>query len=147
MQFRCLVSKKILFAKATTESIIIEGRTDENSWKNTTEVATNCIVFEPDNGKLISKDKKSEVEILDDNDAVYISAILYDNQPGKIQRQITNRDVFGASDHFSVLINGFNDGQQDFRFYVSAANVQMDSLATEGNEDFTWDAIWESQFL
>lgn len=111
MQFRCLVSKKILFAKATTESIIIEGRTDENSWKNTTEVATDCIVFEPDNGKLISKDKKLEVEILDDNDAVYISAILYDNQPGKIQRQITKRDVFDVSDHFSVSINGFNDGQ------------------------------------
>jgi hypothetical protein len=39
---------------------------------------------------------------------------------------------------FSVSINGFNDGQQDFRFFVSAANIQMDCLATEGNEDFSW---------
>jgi hypothetical protein len=31
-------------------------------------------------------------------------------------KEITNRDVFGVSDHFSVSINGFNDGQQDFRF-------------------------------
>jgi hypothetical protein len=44
-----------------------------------------------------------------------------------------------------VSINGFNDGQQDFRFFVSAANIQMDCLATEGNEDFSWDAIWESK--
>jgi hypothetical protein len=36
-----------------------------------------------------------------------------------------------------VSINGFND-QQDFRFFVSAANIQMDCLATEGNEDFSW---------
>jgi hypothetical protein len=36
-----------------------------------------------------------------------------------------------------VSINGFNDGQQDFRFFVSAANIQMDCLATEGNEDFS----------
>jgi hypothetical protein len=43
-----------------------------------------------------------------------------------------------------VSINGFNDGQQDFRFFVSAANIQMDCLAT-GNEDFSWDAIWKSK--
>jgi hypothetical protein len=30
-------------------------------------------------------------------------------------------------------------------FFVSAANIQMDCLATEGNEDFSWDAIWESK--
>jgi hypothetical protein len=54
--------------------------------------------------------------------------MLYDNEPNKIQKEITNRDVFGVSDHFSVSINGFNDGQQDFRFFVSAANIQMDCL-------------------
>jgi hypothetical protein len=36
---------------------------------------------------------------------------------------------------FSVSINGFNDGQQDFRFFVSAA-IQMDCLARR-NEDFS----------
>jgi hypothetical protein len=35
--------------------------------------------------------------------------MLYDNEPNKIQKEITNRDVFGVSDHFSVSINGFND--------------------------------------
>jgi hypothetical protein len=29
--------------------------------------------------------------------------MLYDNEPNKIQKEITNRDVFGVSDHiFSV---------------------------------------------
>jgi hypothetical protein len=32
---------------------------------------------------------------------------------------------------FSVSINGFNDGQQDYTFYESAAGVQMDCLATK----------------
>jgi hypothetical protein len=45
-----------------------------------------------------------------------------------------------------VSINGFNDGQQDFRFFVSAANIQMDCLA-RGNEDFSWDAIWKAKPL
>ena len=102
-------------------------------------------MFEPDNGNPISNDKKTEVKVLYDNNAIYISALLYDNEPLKIQKEITNRDVFGVSDHFSVYINGFNDGQQDFRFFVSAAGVQMDCLAIEDSEDFTWDAIWDSE--
>lgn len=145
--FNSHCQKKTLFAKSTTEIMSIDGEVKEQAWNTATSIATDFIMFEPDNGKPISKDKNTEVKVLYDNDAIYISAILYDNQPEKIQKEITNRDVFGVSDHFSVSINGFNDGQQDFRFFVSAANVQMDCLATEQTEDFSWDAIWESKAL
>jgi hypothetical protein len=143
--FNAYSQKKTLIAKSITENITIDGKNNESIWKENPEIATDFIMFEPDNGKPISKDKKTEVKVLYDNDAIYISAVLYDNEPDKIQKEITNRDVFGVSDHFSVSINGFNDGQQDFRFYVSAAGVQMDCLATEDNEDFAWDAIWDSE--
>ena len=136
--------KKVLIAKPVSESITIDAKIDEEAWALNNGVATDFIMYEPDNGKPISQDKKTEVKVLYDNNAIYISAILYDNEPGKIQREVTNRDVFGVSDHFSVAINGFNDGQQDFRFYVSASGVQMDCIATEGGEDFSWDAIWDS---
>ena len=136
--------KKTLQAKSITENITIDGKINEQIWESAS-IASDFIMFEPDNGKPINNDKKTEVKVLYDNDAIYISAILYDNEPGKIQKEITNRDVFGVSDHFSVYINGFNDGQQDFRFFVSAAGVQMDCLATEDYEDFTWDAIWDSE--
>ncbi|MDI5948957.1 DUF5916 domain-containing protein [Flavobacterium yafengii] len=136
--------KKTLQAKSITENITIDGKINEKVWE-TASVASDFIMFEPDNGKPISSDKKTEVKVLYDNNAIYISALLYDNEPEKIQREITNRDVFGVSDHFSVYINGFNDGQQDFRFFVSAAGVQMDCLAIEDSEDFTWDAIWDSE--
>ena len=102
-------------------------------------------MYQPDNGKPIAPNKKTEVKILYDNNAIYVAALLYDDEPNKIQKEITNRDVFGVSDHFSICINGFNDGQQDFRFSVSSAGVQMDCLATEEGEDYSWDAIWDSQ--
>jgi hypothetical protein len=41
-------------------------------------------------------------------------------------------------------INGFNDGQQDFRFFVSAANSNGLS-SYRRDEDFSWDAIWKSK--
>ncbi len=36
--------------------------------------------------------------------------------PSKIIKEITQRDDFGTTDCFGVFINGYNDGQQDFRF-------------------------------
>lgn len=136
--------KKTLQAKSTVDNITIDGKGTEEAWKSA-PIASDFIMFEPDNGKAISENKKTEVKVLYDNTAIYILAILHDHEPNKISKELTNRDVFGISDHFSVSINGYNDGQQDFRFYVSAAGVQMDCLALEDSEDYTWDAIWNSE--
>ena len=144
INFNLYSQKKTLQAKSIIENITIDGKINEKVWE-TAPIATDFIMYQPDNGKPISENKKTEVKVLYDNNAVYISAVLYDDEPNKISRELTNRDVFGVSDHFSVSINGNNDGQQDFRFYVSAAGVQMDCLATEGNEDYNWDAIWDSE--
>lgn len=137
--------KKTLKANFNAKGIVIDGKPDDIGWTENKNIASNFIMFDPDNGKPISENKKTEVKVSYDNDAIYILATLYDDEPNKIQREITNRDVFGVSDHFSVNINGYNDGQQDFRFYVSAAGVQMDCIATEAEEDYSWDAIWDSK--
>lgn len=144
ISFGAYSQKKTLQAKFTTENITIDGKINEDTWKSAA-IATDFIMYEPDNGKPISESKKTEVKVIYDNNAVYILAVLYDDEPKKISRELTNRDVFGVSDVFSVSINGNNDGQQDFRFFVSAAGVQMDCLATEDYEDFNWDAIWDSE--
>ena len=144
--------KKTIQAKSISEKIIIDGKFNEEIWK-TAPIATDFVMFQPDNGKKISPDKKTDVRILYDNEAIYISATLYDNEPQKILKEITQRDNIGTADLFGVFINGFNDGQQDFQFFVSASGVQMDRLATEDgqvtpenfSQDYSWDAIWDSK--
>jgi hypothetical protein len=137
-------SQKKTTALRVNESISIDGKLDEAVWMKT-PIANNFIMLEPDNGVPESPERKSEVKVIYDDNAIYIGAILYDNDPSKIEKEITQRDRFGTADHFGIFINGFNDGQQDFRFFVSASGVQMDCLATENNEDFSWDAIWNSE--
>ncbi|HRE78612.1 MAG TPA: DUF5916 domain-containing protein [Flavobacterium sp.] len=137
-------SQKKTTALRVDESISIDGKLDEAVWMKT-PVANNFIMLEPDNGVPESPERKSEVKVIYDDNAIYIGAILYDNEPAKIEKEITQRDIFGTADHFGIFVNGFNDGQQDFRFFVSASGVQMDCLATENNEDFSWDAIWNSE--
>ncbi|WP_321539406.1 carbohydrate binding family 9 domain-containing protein [Flavobacterium piscinae] len=137
-------SQKKTTAFRVNESISIDGKLNETVWKKTS-IANNFIMLEPENGVPESTERKSEVRILYDDNAIYVGAILYDNEPSKIEKEITQRDNFGTADHFGIFINGFNDGQQDFRFFVSASGVQMDCLATENGEDFSWDAIWNSE--
>lgn len=136
--------RKSLQAKSISENISIDGKLNEAIW-NTAPVATDFLMLEPDNGRPISPNKKTDVRILYNNDAIYVAAILYDDEPQKILKELTQRDNFGTADHFGIFINGFNDGQQDFRFFVSSSGVQMDCLATEGGEDYSWDAIWDSE--
>lgn len=139
-----LGQKKSARALRTKDNIIIDGKLDETAWENA-PIAKDFICFEPDNGILEPKNKRSEVKIIYNDDGIYIGALLYDDQPNKIEKEITQRDNFGTADIFGVFINGFNDGQQDFRFLVSASGVQYDCLATENGEDYSWDAIWNSE--
>jgi Domain of unknown function (DUF5916)/Carbohydrate family 9 binding domain-like len=136
--------KKTLQTKFISEKITIDGKFDEEVWKNA-EISKDFVTFDPDNGNPEPKDRKTEVKIVYDNDAIYIAATMYDD-PKKILKEFSKRDDFGTADFFGVFINGFNDGQQDFRFFVTASNGQMDCQASENNgEDYSWDAIWQSQ--
>lgn len=135
--------KKTLKTKFTSEKITVDAKLNEEAWKDA-EIATNFVMVEPDNGTLETTERRSEVKIVYNNDAIYVGAILYDN-PNTIKRELTTRDDFATADHFGITLNGFNDGQQDFRFIVSAAGVQQDCVYTEYNgEDFSWNAIWDS---
>jgi hypothetical protein len=137
--------KKVLQTKFISDNINIDGKIDENIWKSA-PIATDFIMFQPDNGKPIPENKRTEVKVLYDNDAIYVAALMYDNEPKKILKEITQRDNNGTSDLFGIFINGFNDGQQDFQFYVSASDGQADCIVTDSNgEDYSWDAVWKSK--
>jgi hypothetical protein len=137
--------KRILQTQFTNENISIDGKLNEEAWKNAI-IASDFVMFEPDNGKPIPDNQKSEIKVLYNNDAIYIGAMLYDNAPDKILKEISQRDSFGTADLFGVFINGFNDGQQNFEFFVSASDVQSDCIMTDANgEDYSWDAVWNSK--
>ena len=61
-------------------------------------------MFEPDNGKTVDAKKKTEVRILYDDEAIYVAALLYDDEPSKIMKEITERDDFGTTDAFGIFI-------------------------------------------
>lgn len=138
-------TKKNLLSKRTTKNITVDAQLNEEDWSSV-ESATNFVMYEPDNGKPITENFKTDVKILYDDNAIYVGAILYDDEPDKILKEIAERDNQGVADLFGIFINGYNDGQQDFRFFVTAAGGQLDCVATDQTgEDFSWNAIWSSK--
>lgn len=137
--------KKTYTTQFVNEVISIDGIFDEEIWK-TASIAKDFVKYDPDNGKPEADYCKTEVKIAYDNEAIYVAATLFDNEPNKILKEISNRDAEAVADQFGIFFNGFNDGQQEFRFYVTAAGVQKDYLYTNDNgEDGSWDAIWASK--
>nr|WP_294937471.1 DUF5916 domain-containing protein [uncultured Flavobacterium sp.] len=137
------IPKKTVTALRTDQSATIDGKLDEPFWNNA-ETATDFIMFQPDNGKPELESEKTIVRIAYDDEGIYVGAQLYQDRKNLL-KEITQRDNFGTSDHFGIFLNGYNDGQQDFRLIVSAAGTQMDCIATQENgEDYSWDAIWDS---
>ena len=137
-------NKKSVGATRIKSQITIDGNLDENEWANS-EIASDFVMLDPDNGKPIPEELKTDVRVLYDDDAIYVGAILRDSEPNLILKEITERDNFGTADLFGVLLNGYNDGQQEFQFYVNAANGQADcNFTSQNGEDYTWNAIWSS---
>lgn len=134
-------TKKTVQATRTANHISIDGKLNEEDWA-TAKIAKDFIMFYPDNGAAENPNKRTEVKILYDDDAIYVGATMYDN-PENILKEIKLRDEFGTSDLFGVFFNGFNDNQLEYRFFISAAGVQLDAIATSAGEDYTWDAIWD----
>ena len=138
------ITRKKITAVKLEKAPKIDGNLDDDAWKNI-PIAKDFIEFRPNNGKAEDADFKSEVKIAYDDTGIYVSAMLYDKEPSKISKELTERDNIGNDDFFVLFLNGYNDKQQSLELFVTAAGVQADSKITnENGEDFSWNGIWYS---
>jgi hypothetical protein len=121
----------------------IDGLLEDDAWK-AAKVMSDFVIFKPDNGTAVSEAYQTEVKVVYDNDALYISAKMLDPKPEGIPRQFATRDNFSQSDFFLVSINPNDDGQNPFEFIVQSTGNQADAKISNGDKDFNWSAVWES---
>lgn len=134
--------KRTIQAQRIHDAIKIDGKLDESVWADENS-ATDFIQTEPNVG-IFSK-LKTEVLVKYDNAAVYLGFKLHDTEASKILKEFSLRDNPDSNaDVCSVFFDPFNSGLHGFLFIVSAAGVQSDAIVSNHNEDFNWNAIWES---
>ena len=97
------ISRKKITAISVTQSPKIDGILDEEIWKNAPS-ATNFIERRPNNGKPADESLRSDVKILYDDTGIYFGAILFDNEPAKIARELTERDNIENDDIFGITL-------------------------------------------
>ena len=136
-------NRKVIRTNRVIQAPKIDGKLDDEAWKNA-EIAKDFVALRPINGEKAPDTHKTEVKVIYDNDAIYISANMYDPNPSKIPMEFTNRDNFGQTDFFLVTINPNDDGQNAFEFVVMSTGSQAESKISAGREDFSWNAVWES---
>jgi hypothetical protein len=115
---------------------------DEAAWRNAPPV-TQFVQREPVEGA--PPQERTEVRVLYDRSAIYIGAMLYEQDRSSVRTQMVRRDQQGAYDYFEVSLDPNRDRRTGYRFRVSASGVQRDVyLFDDVREDEAWDAVWQS---
>jgi hypothetical protein len=136
--------EKKIAAKRTSISPKIDGVLDDEAWKDA-PIATDFIENNPTSGRLETGSRRTEVKLLYDDNAVYVSARMY-GKPDSIAHEMVSRDQIGNADFFGVFLDTYLDRVNGNGFIVTAAGSQFDAKYSQvGGEDENWNAVWESE--
>ena len=135
--------KKEIEANRISNPPKIDGVLDDDIWKSIPGVS-DFKMFEPGNEGLISQEYQTIIKMAYDDNAIYIAAYMFDPNPDKILRQLSQRDeVFVQADLFYVALNTLNDGINETRFYVTSAGTIGDSKSSQNEEDFNYNVVFD----
>jgi hypothetical protein len=135
---------KTVNATRTNSAPKIDGILNELAWTNA-DVAKDFSMWRPDSGNPERENNHTEVKVIYDDEAIYFGAYLYDDDPKSIPMEFGGRDEFGHADWFAIILNPDNDKQNDTEFFIKSTGAQADAKASPFNEDFGWNAVWESE--
>jgi hypothetical protein len=118
--------------KIEGEAPVIDGRADEALWQRAIP-ATGFVQQQPDEGKAATE--KTEVRVLYDERALYISVICFDSEPDKIVVTQGRRDAdLANTDSVQIILDTFDDDQNAFLFGTTPLGIEYDGqIAAEGN--------------
>ena len=140
-------SKKSLDVPEIPEAVVtLDGVLDEACWAQSAAIGELDQYFpEP---QPAPDGVGSDVRLFYTQKGLYVGGVFSDDR-APILSQLTQRDRINANtDWIQLIINPFNDGANDFNFYLSAAGVQGDARAIgPDKEDGNWNAVWYSQVL
>ena len=121
----------------------IDGRLDEAVWGQA-DVITDFLQIRPGDGAAPSE--RTEVYLIYDDDALYVGARMYDNEPDRIAAPtVRHGQGLGSDDRLVVILDPFNTGRTGYRFETNANGVRHDALyETVSSFESEWTVIWDA---
>lgn len=116
----------------------IDGKLDDEAWKNITPI-TSFVDALPVEG--VEPSQLTEIKIIYDDQAIYISGMLFDSAPDSVLHEFGNRDDDDLNaDKVRVVFDTYNTRADAYDFGLYASGVQTDLKFS----DETFDAVWQS---
>ena len=133
---------KTLPAVRTSDKIVIDGDLKDTAWQKAT-VATDFVEWRPSYGVIEHASNKTEIRILYDNMAIYVSGFCH--MPNdSISSELIGRDKIGSNDFVGVLFDTYNDKINGFGYYVTPLGEQYDAKYSSNGEDDSWNSVYET---
>jgi hypothetical protein len=137
------VARRQLAATRTAAPIKLDGVLDDAAWASA-PVASQFTQFRPHPGP--RERLPTEVRVLYDDVALYVSAKMVEASPDSIKRELTQRDNIGNTDFFALYLDPYRDHLNGYSFFVMSTGVQLDQRISPANgEDDAWNAVWDSR--
>ncbi|MFL5809710.1 MAG: DUF5916 domain-containing protein [Flavisolibacter sp.] len=139
------VSQKSLPAKRTIASIKIDGKIDEQAWKEATP-ARDFVEWRPSFGVVEENETRTEIYLLYDNTAIYVAGYCHEKSKDSISKELVGRDVIGVNDFVGIIFDPYMDKINGLGFYVTPLGEQFDAkYSNTSGEDGSWNAVWDSE--
>ncbi len=126
---------------STGEAPTIDGDLSDPAWAKAA-IVTEFYQVEPVEGGAPSQPTKAY--LMYDEKTLYVGFYLYDSEPGKIRRNLLERDAqLKDDDGIRVMIDSFGTFRDGFFFATNANGARIDALL-ENNSNFRaeWNTIW-----
>ncbi|MFH0761122.1 MAG: DUF5916 domain-containing protein [Bacteroidota bacterium] len=128
-------------AVKTDRPVNLSGKLDDPAWQQAVPVELN---YEINPGENSPARQRTTVYALYDNEKLYLGFRCYDSTPGNIRSHLSDRDKIFSDDFVLAVIDTYNNYQRGYEFAVNPHGIQGDLLMSSGNEDVTYDLVWQS---
>ena len=132
-----------------TGPITLDGFSDEAAWSSIEPIALT--MYEPTFRG--ASDRTIQLRIGYNDEALYVSARFYHDDPEEIRAFSLTRDRWSGDDGFGVLLDTFNDNENAVRFVGLPLGAQMDmSITGDGQREggsaggprgSSWNTFWD----
>src|SRR6185295_9784405 len=138
-------NNKTLPAKRTSSVIKIDGKLDEAAWREATP-ATDFIEWRPNFGGKEEQETRTEVYLLYDNTAIYVSGYCHEKSKDSVSKELVGRDKIGVNDYVGIIFDTYFDKINGVGFYLTPLGEQFDAkYSTTFGEDDSWNAVWDGE--
>jgi hypothetical protein len=124
--------------------LAFDGALDEPFYRDTPSFG-DFVQQEPHEGE--NATERTEVWVFYDRDYLYVSARIWESEPGKRVATEMRRDAnnIGTQDHFAVTFDPFYDRRNGYGFVVNPIGGMLDWMITNEQPNNSWNGVWDAR--